>query len=121
MYLSFIHSNRYIYNKTDYLFADFSSEHTAPGEAYLVFKEMFKQNISVYYLTKREDIYKEYMTLKMDNYSYSPIIFDSNFINGDFLEKYFDLLLIFQIIYHSYKYLNVKVKSCCIWSKDIFN
>ena len=93
LYLSFIHSNRYIYNKTDYLFADFSSEHTAPGEAYLVFKEMFKQNISVYYLTKREDIYKEYMTLKMDNYSYSPIIFDSNFINGDFLEKYFDLLL----------------------------
>ena len=98
LYLSFIHSNRYIYNKTDYLFADFSSEHTAPGEAYLIFKEMFKQNISVYYLTKREDIYKEYMTLKMDNCSYSPIIFDSNFINGDFLEKYFDLILRLKVV-----------------------
>ena len=82
-----------IINKTDIIFADFSSEHTAPSEAFLIFKEMFKQNLSVYYLTKREDIYKEYMTLKRNNSIFIPIIFDSNFINGNFLEKYFDLIL----------------------------
>ena len=93
LYLYIIDNNRYIYNKTDYLFADFSSENTAPGEAYLIFKEMFNQNLSVYYLTKREDIYTEYKSLDKINTSYNPIIFDSNYINGNFLEKYFNLFL----------------------------
>ena len=93
LYLNFIDNNRNIYNKTDIIFSDFSSEHTAPGEAFLIFKEMLKQNLSVYYLTKREDIYKKYMTLKSKNSIFNPIIFDSNFINGNFLEKYFDLIL----------------------------
>ena len=53
---------------------------------------MFKQNLSVYYLTKREEIYKEYKSLE-NNISYKPIIFDSNYINGNFLEKYFDIFL----------------------------
>ena len=53
---------------------------------------MFKQNLSVHYLTKREDIYYKYLNL--NNYILNmPIIFDSNFINGDFLEKYFDIFL----------------------------
>ena len=80
------------------MFADFSSEHTAPGEAYLVFKEMFKQNLNVHYMTKREDIYKEYMALKRNNYSYIPINFGSNFINGNFLETYFDLVLRLKVV-----------------------
>ena len=98
LYLYFINCNRNIYKKTDYLFSDFSSEHTAPGEAYLIFKEMFKQNLSVHYLTKREDIFKEYMALSRNNSSYIPIIFDSNYINGNFLEKYFDLMLRLKIV-----------------------
>ena len=98
LYLYFINCNRNIYNKTDYLFADFSSEHTAPGEAYLIFKEMFRENLSVHYLTKREDIFKEYMNLNRNNSSYIPIIFDSNYINGNFLEKYFDLLLRLKVV-----------------------
>ena len=93
LYLNFIDNNKYIYNKTDYLFADFSSENTSPGEAYLIFKEMFRQKLNVYYLTKREDILKEYMTLNSNNISYKPIIYDSHFIDGNFLEKYFDIFL----------------------------
>ncbi len=93
LYLYLIDNNRHIYNKTNYLLADFSSENTATGEAYIVFKEMFKKNFSVYYLTKREDVYKEYSVLKYNNSSYLPIIFDSNYINGNFLEKYFDIIL----------------------------
>ena len=93
LYLYFIDKNRHLYNKTNYLFADFSSENTASGEAYLIFKEMFNKNFSVHYLTKREDIYKEFTFLNYNNTSYLPIIFDSNFINGNFLEKYFDIIL----------------------------
>jgi CDP-glycerol glycerophosphotransferase (TagB/SpsB family) len=49
-------------------------------------------------LTKREDIFKEYMTLNRNNSSYIPIIFDSNYINGNFLEKYFDLILRLKVV-----------------------
>jgi CDP-glycerol glycerophosphotransferase (TagB/SpsB family) len=95
------------YNKTDYLFADFSSENTATGEAFLVFKEMFKQNLSVHYLTKREEIYKEYKALNMNNSSYIPIIFDSNYINGYFLEKYFDLILRLKVVVSGAKIFSI--------------
>ena len=54
---------------------------------------MFKRNYNVYYLTKREDIFKEYIILNDNKSKNIPIIFDSNFINGNFLEKYFDIIL----------------------------
>jgi CDP-glycerol glycerophosphotransferase (TagB/SpsB family) len=107
LYLYFINCNMNFYNKTDYLFADFSSENTATGEAFLVFKEMFKQNLSVHYLTKREEIYKEYKALNMNNSSYIPIIFDSNYINGYFLEKYFDLILRLKVVVSGAKIFSI--------------
>ena len=59
-YLNIIDNNRNTFNKTDYLFADFSSPETAPGEAFIIFNEMNKQNFNVHYMTKREDIYKKF-------------------------------------------------------------
>jgi len=91
LYLHIIDNNRNLYKKTDYLFADFSSSNSSPGEAYLIFKEMIRKKLNVHYMTKREDIYKMYK-----NYSSNiviPIIFDWSYINGDFLEKYLDLFL----------------------------
>lgn len=91
LYLNMIDINRNIYNKTDYLFADFSSPETAPGESFLIFNEMNKQNLKVYYMSKREDIYKN-----CSNYNLAlknNIIFDSQFINGNFLEKYLGIIL----------------------------
>ena len=90
-YLNIIDINRNIYNKTDYLFADFSSPETAPGESFLIFNEMNKQNINVYYMTKREDIYKNFSNYNLE--SKNSIIFDSQFINGNFLEKYLEIIL----------------------------
>ena len=98
IYLYFIDNNKNLYNKTDYLFADFSSENTATGEAYLIFKEMFKLNLSVHYLTKKEDIIKEYNNLYNNSFLNIPIIYDSNFINGNFLEKYFDIILRLKVV-----------------------
>ena len=93
LYLKIIDNNKKLYNKTKYLFADFSTPEIAVGEAYLVFKEMVKENLSAYFLTKREDIYNQFNIFNY-NYSYmSSIILGGYFINGDFLEKHLDLFL----------------------------
>ena len=52
---------------------------------------MVKKNLSVHYMTKKEDVYKKFF-----NISYGlkmPIIFDGAYINGDFFEKYLNLIL----------------------------
>ena len=41
---------------------------------------MFKQNLSVHYLTKKEDIFKEYYILNNNSFSNIPIIYDSNLL-----------------------------------------
>ena len=91
LYLNIIDNNRYLYNKTDYLLADFSSPDTSPCEAYLIFKEMFNQNLNVHFMTQREDIFK--MFNKSNYIMKIPIIYGSNYVDGDFLEKYLDIFL----------------------------
>ena len=92
LYLNIIDNNRDSYiNKTDYLLADFSLPETAPCEAFLVFKEMIKQNLTAHYITQRDDIFKEYNDFNL--YKNCPIIYGPTYINGDFLEKYLDILL----------------------------
>ena len=59
-YLNIIDNNRKIYNKTDYLFSDFYSAETAIGESFIIFNEMNKKNLNAHYMTKREDIYKNF-------------------------------------------------------------
>lgn len=88
-YLFIIDNNKFIYNKTDYLFADFYSLNASPGEAYLIFEEMLKQNYNVHFMTRRSDIYKKY-----SNYNNNtPIIYNKIYIDGDFIENYLDLFL----------------------------
>ena len=92
LYLNIIDNNRNSYiNKTDYLLADFSLPETAPCEAFLVFKEMIKQNLNAHYMTQRDDIFKEYNDSNL--YKNFPIIYGPTYINGDFLEKYLDIFL----------------------------
>ena len=93
LYLNIIDKNRHLFNKNHYLFSDFSSIDTAPGEAFLVFKEMLKQNLNVHFMSKREDIYSKYNSI--DNFIYlkNPTILKEYNINGDFIEKYLDIFL----------------------------
>ena len=92
LYLNIIDNNRNSYiNKTDYLLADFSLPETAPCEAFLVFKEMIKQNLNAHYITQRDDIFKKYNNLNL--YNNFPIIYGPTYINGDFLEKYLDIFI----------------------------
>jgi CDP-glycerol glycerophosphotransferase (TagB/SpsB family) len=52
---------------------------------------MNKQKINVHYMTKREDIYKNFS--KYNLISKNQIIYDSFIINGNFLEKYLEIIL----------------------------
>ena len=92
LYLNIIDNSKNLYNKNDYFLADFSSPDTAPCEAYIIFKEMIKQNLNAYFMTQREDIFKEYSSNIM-YFKRNPIIYGSNYIDGDFLEKYLDIFL----------------------------
>ena len=88
-YLSIIDNNRYLYNKTEYLLADFFYETLPSDDAYPIFKEMLKRNLSVHYMTQNRNIYKKYC--RSENQC-QTIINEIN-IDGDFLEKYFELIL----------------------------
>ena len=88
-YLSIIDNNRYLYNKTDYLFADFLYKKLSADDAYPIFKEMLKRNLSAHYMTRKRNIYKKYC--RSDNQC--QIIINEININGDFLEKYLELIL----------------------------
>lgn len=99
LYLNIIDNQRYLYNKTKYLLADFASIDTSPGEAYLIFEEMRKQNLSAHFMSKREDIINKYNNLTDFEINLdTPIILKDYYIDGDFIEKYLDLFLKLKIV-----------------------
>ena len=93
LYLSIIDNNRNLYKKIDYLFLDFLYANRAPGDAYFVFREMIKKNISAYYLTERKDIYQKYYDNRTKFQKIIPIINKQYNITGNILEKYLPLFL----------------------------
>ena len=88
-YLSIIDNNKYLYKKTDYLFADFIWNSLSSDFVYPIFTKMKNQNYGVHYMTQKKNIYKKYCK---DQKICLTIIKDW-FIDGDFLEKYLTLIL----------------------------
>lgn len=88
-YLSLIEENKYLYNKTDYLLADFPGDFQSIDDAYPVFQELIDLKKNAYYMTINKMILQENHT---NNYFFNHII-QGNYIHGDFLEKYFSLFL----------------------------
>jgi hypothetical protein len=97
-YLSIINDNKFLYNKTDYLLADFLYEDRAPGDAYLLFKEMIKHNLSAHYVTERKDIYQEFNNINRESLQIIPIINKQYNITGNTLEKYLNLFLRLKVV-----------------------
>ena len=93
LYLSIIDKYKYLYKKTYYLFFDFLDSKRAPGDAYFVFREMAKQNISAFYLTERKDIYEKHYSKSTKFQSIIPIINKQFKISGNILEKYLTFFL----------------------------
>ena len=92
-YQYLIDSNINLYPKTDYLFIDFIFNELPSDDVYPVFEEMQKQNLPVHYITEKYNIYQKYC--KKEKFCHTIIRVNKNiYYNfGDFLEKYFDLLL----------------------------
>jgi hypothetical protein len=86
-YLNLIEENKHLYNKTDYLLADFPYDSGSLDDAYHVFKKLINLKKNAYYMTINKNI------LKKKHMTFSNNIIKYNFIDGDFLEKYFSLLL----------------------------
>ena len=90
-YLYIIDKNKNLYNKTDYLFADFyffSSDDTYP-----IFEKMIKQNINAHYMDEKISIYNKFCSNETKCLKVIPIINGNPNVDGDFLEKYLDLIL----------------------------
>ena len=88
-YLNLIDENKYLYNKTDYLLADFPWDFQSLDDAFPVFKKLINLKKNAYYMTINKNIFKKKNSY---NHLYNYII-KGNFINGDFIEKYFSLFL----------------------------
>lgn len=88
-YLNLIEKNRYLYNKTDYLLADFPGDFQSLDDAYPVFQTLIKFKKNAYYMTINKQVL-ENKNIKSNIYNH---IIKGNMINGDFLEKYFTLFL----------------------------
>ena len=92
-YQNIIDNNRYIYNKTDFLFIDFIFSELSSDDAYPIFKEMKNKNFPVHYLTENINIYNEFCFQKHECTSVILVNKDNYKINGDFLERYLTLFL----------------------------
>ena len=92
-YLYLIDKNHHIYNKTDFLLMDFIFKKYTSADVYPIFEKMINRNIRAHYLTEREDLYEKYCY--KNKYCDLVILVNSNTykINGDFLEKYFTMIL----------------------------
>jgi hypothetical protein len=99
-YLTIVNENRNLYHKNSILISDFFEPNVEPADGYPLFKEMINQGIKAYYMTIDEKIYNDfYINQKYDknNLKDFPIILEKN-INGDFLEKYLELILKLKVV-----------------------
>ena len=92
-YLTLLDKHKDFYQKTDYLLSDFFEDNIESADAFPIFEEMIKENLNAHYLTMSTKIYNEYYSRYSNYFNEMKIIFGIKKINGDFVEKYFDLLL----------------------------
>lgn len=92
-YLTIIDNNRYVYNKTDYIFVDFIFAELSSDDVYPIFEKMVEQNIQSHYITEKLEIYYKYCYQKSECFSIIYVNKSNYIINGDFLEKYLFIIL----------------------------
>ena len=103
-YLYLIEKNKLLYNKTYYLLADFPGESKSLDDAYPVFEKLINLKKHAYYLTLNKKILQNQ---KNDN-KFTNHIIRGNFINGNFLEKYFSLILKLKVVISGAEYISFK-------------
>ena len=106
-YLTLIDNNRNVYKKTDYLLADCLELKISEDYSYPIFIEMIKQNLNSYYMTQNDNIYNNFcFNNSISQCFYSFKIIKWKVINGDFLEKFFDLVLKLKVVVSAFAYFS---------------
>ena len=103
-YLTIIDNNRYLYPKTHYLLSDFFSEDIESSEAFPVFQEMLKRNLKVHYVTMSWEIYERFCLSNKTCLKDLQLIYGVRAINGNILEKFFELFLRLKAVIAAEKY-----------------
>ena len=89
------------------MLSDFFDDNIESADAYPIFIKMVQNNINAYYLTMSSKIYKYFI---LDNSNYHKqlnIIYGIRKINGNFLEKYFELLLRLKVVVTAEQYESI--------------
>ena len=87
-YLYIIDNKRNLYEKTEYLFADFIYSGWNSDDVFPIFETMIEQKMPAHYMSYNKDIFNKYCNTK-----FCQIIISEKYIDGDFLEKYLKLML----------------------------
>ena len=106
-YLTNIDKNRYLYPKTHYLLSDFFDENIESSEAFPLFQEMIKKNLKAHYITMSWDIYNKFCLSNTKGSKDLQIIYGVRKINGNVLEKYFELFLRLKAVITAEKYNSI--------------
>jgi len=107
-YLTIIDKHRYLYPKTHYLLSDFFDEDIEPSEAFPVFKKMLKRNLEVHYITMSWDVYDKFCLNNQKCLKDLRIIYGIKTINGNVLEKFFELFLRLKAVIAAEKYDSIE-------------
>ena len=105
-YLNQIFNSRNLYKKTHYLFADNLITKISEDYAYSIFLEMLKQNLNAHYMTDNENIYNNFYYNNSQNLKSFKVIKEKK-IDGDFIEKYFELILRLKVVLAAFDYLAI--------------
>ena len=92
-YLNIIDKNKDLYNKTDFLLADFFYARTSSDDAYPIFEEMIRLNISAHYMDEKISLYNKFCKGEKYCLKIIPVINGNIFIDDKFLEKYLEIIL----------------------------
>ena len=103
-YLTIIDNNRFLYPKTHYLLSDFFNEDIESSEAFPVFQEMLKRNLNVHYITMSWEIYERFCLNDKICQKELQLIYGIKAINGNILEKFFELFLRLKAVITAEKY-----------------
>ena len=103
-YLNLIEENKYLYDKTYYLLGDFPGDFQSIDDAYPVFQKLIKLKKDAFYMSINKGIFQNN---KKNNNLYNHII-KGNFINGDFIEKYFSLFLKLKVVISGAEFFSFK-------------
>ena len=92
-YMTIIDKYRYLYPKTEYIFADFIFNYLSSDDAYPIFQEMIKQNYPAHYITQNKNYFRKYCGNDKNCKTIINVDIPKYIRYGDAVEKHLTLIL----------------------------